>query len=170
MKRFDLYGNSITASFPVIEKFLNAGNNNAAADYSVTPANFDAAPVGVVNYIVSGFTIVAAFETAGDIDFSKFADLAGALATGLVFSYQSNGLASSLVTMYTNADLMTLCGSWSSIKNTTQINVIKSEILFAEPIFLTGAQSDYIRMTVADDFSSLQALQATAHLAQGANL
>ncbi len=149
-----------------VKKLLNSSSKEMSVDGSSTSVVFSHSPSGGNVIYVDKFTIL--LQDPGSMDVDDFGSIAS-LTNGVLVEYQSNGTSVEFANLQDNGDIATTfsnfwgppVGGESGIGFTDANDTIIATYEFPNPIELDAAESDFFRITIRDNLTSIGFLQAS---------
>lgn len=155
-----------------IARLANGGATSLAVNGSVTPQNFDFAPAASETWYMTELHLT--MQDSGGNSFDEFANLsgllggAGTLTNGLLITVKSRGTTLDYVNLKDNGDILlnadvvwipSIAGNIGNDTATTTA-IFKFDI----PIKLQNSTTDFVRITVRDNISTVDFLRAAAKM------
>jgi hypothetical protein len=145
---------------------LNGSSDAMNVNGSVTPVNFSFAPASGETWYVRSISLYIEDAVGNSTGFGSISSL----TNGLILQVQSDGVSNDVVTLKDNIDVL----SYFSDQIVSEIKAGffgSVAILFGSNIYrhpqqmkLVGNSSDYIRLRVRDNLTSVDQLRAKVHL------
>jgi len=154
----DKNGNNASSYVPFFGMLTDGGTENFAANYAVTGADASYTPGALSVVSIRQLQIILSWDENADatIDWQKFGKLA-ALTNGLDFNVTRGGFVSNLLQdgkLKCNGQLPNPVFSLHS-----KSHFFVSTWCFPAPIILNGTLGDTFAISLADNFSTLDALR-----------
>lgn len=148
------------------KKLLDGSTKEMSVNGSSTSVVYSYSPSGGDVIYIDKLTII--LQDPGSMDVGDFGSIAS-LTNGVLIEYQSNGTTAEFANLQDNGDIATTFSSFwgppvggeSGIGFTDANDTIIATYEFPNPIELDAASSDYFRITIRDNLTSISFLQAS---------
>ena len=148
------------------EPLLNAGSERMEVNGSVTPVVFSAAPAaGQTWYVIA---LQLALADSGTSDANDFGSINGGLTNGLLIEQVLNSTNYQVNNVFDNADIVSQFAEFATFKGSggqfiRDANFYSGASRFTPVITLVGDNSDKLQITVRDNLSVVDLLEAHLH-------
>lgn len=147
----------------------NGSSSSMTVDGSSTPVEFTWSPPSSQTWYLQ--TIEMLLIDPGTMDAGDFGSISGSLSNGVLVTIRSQGTLYTIVNLQTNADLSLLFGGGGTGSNSGSIfdsagfldssDIFRGSKAFSSPIILQNSTSDFVKITIRDNLTSLSHFRAS---------